>query len=83
MPAAVRVSLILIQILNYFLVEALFTNTTMRTGGEDCHLFDMICFDKAWVKHRVSALVMSQVLYTPALRIMYVLYVWDWVLAFA
>ena len=67
MPATVRVMLILIQILNYFCVGAMFTPTN-ETDTQGC--FSGLCLRTDWWLGLVGKTLITQLVYTPAIRIM-------------
>lgn len=67
-PASVRWVLLLTQILNYMLIEALFLNTRIKDTGE-CFL-GVICVDQSWLVHRFVAIVLAQLINAPAMRVL-------------
>ena len=68
-PPEVRLILFLNQIFNYMWIEAMFVNITLNT--ENCFA-GAICLDTMWIIKRLSAIVFTQFVGAPALRIMYV-----------
>ena len=70
-PPEVRLILFLNQIFNYMWIEAMFVNITLNTG--DCFA-GAICLDTMWIIKRLTAIVFTQFVGAPALRIMYVAY---------
>lgn len=69
-PAEVRLVLLLIQILNYMWIEAMFWNSLEVT--ERC-ILDSFCFEASWILLKFTAVVFSQIVSIPARVIMYVL----------
>lgn len=67
MPAAVRLSLFLIQILNYMWIEAIFVNSR-EVDSMSC-LLGVVCLDSAWIIRRCSAALFGSLLHVPAMRI--------------
>ena len=66
-PAEVRLAMLLIQILNYMWVEAIFVNRNELR--DECFA---ICPDTQFLLRKVGAIVFAFFLSTPAMRIMYV-----------
>ena len=67
-PAAVRLALLLMEILNYMWIEAMFVNTETRDSGE-CML-GLVCASTSWLVHRMSAFVIVEIVDMPGMRIM-------------
>ena len=70
-PPEVRLILFLNQIFNYMWIEAMFVNITLNT--DNCFA-GAICLDTMWIIRRLTAVVFTQFVGAPALRIMYVDY---------
>ena len=70
MPASARLVLLLMQFLNYMLVEALYSNTGV-SNAEGCFL-GYFCADASYYFHRLGAIFLTQLLSAPAMRIVYV-----------
>merc|ERR1712096_131862 len=65
-PAEVRLALLLIQILNYMWIDAIFVNH--KDAGEDC-LFELVCMESSWILQRCATVVFGSLLHIPARRI--------------
>ena len=69
-PAEVRLVLLLIQILNYMWIKAMFLNR--HKVHQDCFL-NAICFEASWLTLKFTAIIFSKILSAPAMFVMYVL----------
>lgn len=69
-PAEVRLVLLLIQILDYMWIKAMFLNR--HEVHQDCFL-NVVCFDASWLTLKFTAIIFSKILSAPAMFVMYVL----------